>query len=311
VVAQDEPGCHDAIIRAMGFPAWTAPPATHCKMAIEDYRPVSRVPDEVMMEQEFLLAAAAIWVSFSGTNRESPDGYQSDFRFPLIIPAVGLPNIRRSLPSEEGTEMETHPARETETPDWVGVAEEMEAAALPVHPSLEASPVAPDFSQLTQRVPIGEAPPPPPSKPTRPKVDAHRIATSFPAMMQAGLVRVEPGFATAVLELRPIDAPPIKVCDPAAAETRANPFLPPAATRLPVEMRGAAPTALALSARSAALALRRIETAAEQVDLPTSIPPLSTGHVAAMRVRPDIRLTLRYLPMPHFQLPGPASDWSQ
>jgi len=311
VVSQDSPECHDAPIRTVGFPVWVAPPASQRKKTIEEYRPVSRVPDEVMMEQEFHLAAAAMWVSFSGTNPESPDGYQSDFRGMLIVPPVDMPKLRKNLPLEEGTEMEAHAARQAETAAWVGVAAEVAATADPVHPRWNASPVPPDFSHLTEPARMREAPPPPPAAPTRPKVDAHRIASSFPAMMQAGLVRVEPGFATAVLELRLIEAPPPRVYDPAAIEGRANPSLPPATTRLPVEMRGAAPTVLALRAQSAELALRNMETVAEHVDLPTTIPPLPAGHVAAMRARPEVRVTLRYLPMPHFQLPGPASDWSQ
>lgn len=309
VVGQDSPGCHDAPIRALGFPAWVAPPAAQRKKTIEEYRPVSRVPDDVMMEQEFLLASAAMWVSYPGTNPESADGFQSDYRFPLIVPAVGLAKPRRSLAEGAKTEIETHAAREAETAAWVGFLGEMEAAGCAVHPRLNASPVPPEISRVTETAPILEAPPPPPA-PTRPKVDAHRIASSFPAMMQAGLVRVEPGFATAVLELRAIDAPAAKRCDPGIAGSEAKPFLPPAATRLPVEMRGAAPTALGLSVRGAELSLRSVETAAEQVDLPATIPPLAAGRVAAMRARPEIRVKLRYLPMPHFQLPGPAADWS-
>lgn len=311
VVEQASPGFHDAPVRTLGFPAWVAPAAVQRKKTIEDYRPVSHVPDEVMMEQELLLAASAIWVTYAGTNEEGADRYQSDFRFPLIVPAVGLPMWRRNLAVEDQQEIEGPAIRQAETAELVGGMEWMECTE-PIHPRLEARPEPPDYTQIRRLEEVDQTPPAeaPPPKPTRPKVDAHRIATSFPAMMQAGLVRVEPGFATAVLELRAIAAPQPKRVQPAAAEGRMKPAIPPAATRLTVEMREAMPTALDTHARSSVWKLRAVAAESEQVALPAAIPPAAAGGVATRRTRPDIRVTLRYLPMPHFQLPGPASDWS-
>ncbi|MBL8175831.1 MAG: hypothetical protein JNK48_14240 [Bryobacterales bacterium] len=324
MVGQDVPSFRDAPIRALGFPPWIPPPASTRKKTIEDYIPVVRVPDDVLIAQERALTAAARWVPIKGTNPENADGYRSDFRSPLVAPATALPKRRRGLPHAPGVETAAPQASVPVPATALSPHDAIPPSAGASRPRLQAQPYPPDWQQLTtvmeqdsaelEQFPIraqtaAEAPPIPPA-PTRPKVDAQRIVRTFPAMMQAGLVRVEPGFATAVLELRPISAPAPKAGQLAPCETTGSSAIPSAAAWLSALLWHA--QAVPLDARAACSpgVLRCAETAPDQPQPTPLIPVMGRVRMVATRSKPEVRVKLRYLPMPFFQLPSPLADWS-
>lgn len=319
-VAQPEPGYMEAPVRVLGFPAWTAPPSVAKKKSIEDYRPVSRVPDEVMMEQERLLLAAAMWMAYEGKNPDTVDGYRSDFRAMLVAPEIGIAQRKGGLPAAGLCACEAPQWREAATAEFTG--QESESIAIEAAlPQLAVSVEPADLSYLLEEEeeedePIAAAAPPPPppppsSPPKRPRVDAHRIASTFPAMMQAGLVRVEPGFATAVLELRPIaePAPRHTEAEPVASQSAA--VIPACRAELQVSVREGTLGGIELACSASAHALRLVDPADELPPVEARIPMLGIRTMTATRHKPDIRIPLRYLPMPYFHVPGPAADWSQ
>ncbi|MFN7938821.1 MAG: hypothetical protein U0R19_36165 [Bryobacteraceae bacterium] len=315
-VKQVAPSSHDCPLRAAGFPKWVAPPPSAKKKSIEDYRPVSRVPDEVMMEQERLLMAGVMWVACQGENPDNADGYRSDFRYMLAVPQVELPRRKRELGAETLCEIEEPAARHCESPGWTGLELTPYTLLPAVRPRLNAAVMAPDWEAMAQpqqppqQQPELEAPPPQPAAPKRPKVDAHRIATSFPAMMQAGLVRVEPGFATAVLELRPVAPPPARQVDPAMAGIAGTVASPQYADGMPSALRHGAAQRMEAGATQGFYSLRQVEEIPETLLATTALPPFFIRKLSSARVRPEVRVPLRYLPMPHFQLPCAAADWS-
>ncbi len=207
-------------------------------------------------------------------------------------------------------------ARHCETPALVGLDLSIVTVADIERPRLQAAVIAPDWNGMLQEAPEApeapapEAPPPPPVAPKRPKVDAHRIAASFPAMMQAGLVRVEPGFATAVLELRPLPAPATRRMDPEMVGITGTVANPQYGDGLPSSLRQGAPQRMEACLTQSFRSLRQVEEIPETLLSPAAMPPFSIRKLSAARVRPEVRVPLRYLPMPHFQLPCAAADWS-
>lgn len=319
-VTQVAPRSHDCPVRPAGFPKWVPPPQSAKKKSIEDYRPVSRVPDEVMMEQERLLMAAVMWVAGEGENPDNADGYRSDFRFMLAVPRVELPKRKRDLDGEALRALDEPASLSCQTPAVAGLDLTLLPGLIAARPRFNAAVIAPDWEAMTavqaevqaevQPAVQPEEPPPAPVSPKRPKVDAHRIAASFPAMMQAGLVRVEPGFATAVLELRPVAPPPARRVDPAIAGIAGTVASPQHVDGFPSALRHGAAQRMEAGATQGFYSLRPVEEIPETLLSVAALPPLSIRKLSAARVRPEVRVPLRYLPMPHFQLPCAAADWS-
>ncbi len=317
-VEQPGPGYRDTPIRALGFPKWTAPPTVAKKKSIEDYRPGSRVPDEVMMEQERLLLASAMWMAYEGENPDTVDGYRSDFRAMVVAPEVAIARRKGVLPAAGLCAVEAPRWRVAATAEFTG--QESESIAIEAAlPELSVAVEPADLSYLLEEEedePIAApAPPPPPTPPStparRPRVDAQRIASTFPAMMQAGLVRVEPGFATAVLELRPIAEPAPRYSALLPLESNATPAIPVCRAELRVSVREGTLGGMKPACSAPVHAVRRVDLKDELPPVEARIPLLGIRTMAATRHKPDIRIRLRYLPMPHFHVPGPAADWSQ
>lgn len=356
-VKQVDAGAHDRTIHALGFPAWVAPPVTAKKKSIEDYLPVTRVPDEVMADQQRRLMTGALWLLCEGRNPENADGYVSDFRYMVVAPEIGMGAKRRELPSLGLREIAAPGDRHCQTPQWVGGQLEL---SLPeprpekkTLPRLEAEPVPADLTGILpkQEMPRTEEPartppqptagagtfppqayggmpamtgipvmgwpvyglpaPPPAVSSARPQVDAHRIVSSFPAMMQAGLVRVEPGFASVVLELRPVSAPTARAMESEALPASGGIGMPQRTPALPAWLCAAGMGMLDASCNEGAYPCRAVDPAAEEVSMPVLLPTQPRRKMAAGRAKPEVRVPVRFLSMRHFTLPSPVSEWSQ
>lgn len=153
--------------------------------------------------------------------------------------------------------------------------------------------------------------PPPRPPPSKPQVDAHRIASAFPAMMQAGLVRVEPGFASVVIELRPVSAPVPRSVESEPVDTGLPAVPPDRRCHLPSELETAHLCHPGASACQGPFPLLAPDTSAETVPINPLRPGSPKRLKAANRAKPDVRVPVRLLPMRHFSLPAPVAEWSQ